>query len=413
MVTAGWRWLWCCGGCDDDVIWWGGRVTAAGGVVGSRVTASDSEGTGWIGEVEHILVLAVKTLPESFTGSRRRWTESVQTRINLCSVNITPQQLRVNSDLDILFEPLHNEYIGGQPSEAPRTVHVAPVIQNLQAPTASMKIQDSAPTPTNSSNTLNSSHNVDEQSQQQCLAARESYSTAPCILLLDNVLNAHLVKGEPSRAGFDKKSIESNVTCAINPHKLSHYEPKDRPKNFDRPCLGLNLMQEELHHFIRLDVWELVPSSDDIKPLTLKWLLKNKHDEENTVIRNKTRLVMRGYRQEEGTDFEESFALVARIEAIRIFLAYDAHKRFTVYQMDVKTAFLHSSLKEDMYVCKPEAFIDTDHPSHVYKLKKALYGLKEAPRAWYDKLSTFLLQNGFSKGIIDPTCFTKLIDDTT
>ncbi|GJV89505.1 uncharacterized mitochondrial protein-like protein [Tanacetum coccineum] len=100
-------------------------------------------------------------------------------------------------------------------------------------------------------------------------------------------------------------------------------------------------MQEELLQFKRLDVCVLVPPLDNIKPLTLKWLFKNKHDEENTVIRNKTRLVVRGYRQEEGIDFEESFAPVARMEAIRIFLAYDAHKSFIMFQMDVKFAFLH------------------------------------------------------------------------
>ncbi|GJY63076.1 retrovirus-related pol polyprotein from transposon TNT 1-94 [Tanacetum coccineum] len=133
--------------------------------------------------------------------------------------------------------------------------------------------------------------------------------------------------------------------------------------------------------FKRLDVRVLVPAPDNIKPLTLKWLFKNKLDEENMVIRNKTHLVVRGYRQEEGIDFEESFTPVARMEAIRIFLAYAAHKSFTVFQMDVKTTFLHGSLKEDVYVCQPKGFIDADHPSHVYKLKKALYGLKKAPRA--------------------------------
>ncbi|GKD59677.1 retrovirus-related pol polyprotein from transposon TNT 1-94 [Tanacetum coccineum] len=146
-------------------------------------------------------------------------------------------------------------------------------------------------------------------------------------------------------------------------------------------------MQEELLQFKSLDVWVLVPPPDNIKPLTLKWLFKNKHDEENTVIRNKTRLVVRGYRQREGIDFEESFAPVTRMEAIRIFLAYDAHKSFTVFQMDVKTSFLHGTLKEDVYVCQPEGFINADHPSHVYKLKKAPYRLKQAPRAWYDELS--------------------------
>nr|GFA60871.1 retrovirus-related Pol polyprotein from transposon TNT 1-94 [Tanacetum cinerariifolium] len=113
----------------------------------------------------------------------------------------------------------------------------------------------------------------------------------------------------------------------------------------------------------------------------------------------------------EGIDFEESFAPVARMEAIRIFLAYATHKSFTVFQMDVKIAFLHGSFKEDVYVCQHESFIDADHPSHVYKLKKALYGLKQAPRAWYDKLSKFLLQNHFFKGTIDPTLFIRRFQD--
>ncbi|GJS58112.1 retrovirus-related pol polyprotein from transposon TNT 1-94 [Tanacetum coccineum] len=173
----------------------------------------------------------------------------------------------------------------------------------------------------------------------------------------------------------------------------------------------IEYMQEELLQFKRLDVWVLVPAPDNLKPLTLKWLFKNKHDEENTVIRNKTRLVVRGYRQQEGIDFEESFAPVARMEAIRIFLAYATHKSFTVFQMDVKTAFLHGSLKEDVYVCQPEGFIDADHPSHVYKLKKALYGLKQAPRVWYDELSKFLMQNHFYKGTIYSTLFIRRFDD--
>ncbi|GKA03892.1 retrovirus-related pol polyprotein from transposon TNT 1-94 [Tanacetum coccineum] len=191
---------------------------------------------------------------------------------------------------------------------------------------------------------------------------------------------------------------------------VSTMEPRNVKEAMTDPA-WIESMQEELLQFKRLDVWVLVPAPDNIKPLTLKWLFKNKHDEENTVIRNKTRLVVRGYRQEEGIDFEESFAPVARMEAIRIFLAYAAHKSFTVFQMDVKTAFLHGTLKEDVYVCQPEGFIDADHPSHVYKLKKALYGLKQAPRAWYDELSKFLLQNHFFKGTIDPTLFIRRFDD--
>nr|GEU83427.1 putative ribonuclease H-like domain-containing protein [Tanacetum cinerariifolium] len=185
---------------------------------------------------------------------------------------------------------------------------------------------------------------------------------------------------------------------------MSTMEPKNVKDAITDPA-WIESMQEELLQFKRLDVWVLVPAPDNISPLTLKWLFKNKHDEEQTIIRNKSRIVVRGYRQEEGIDFEESFAPVARMEAIRIFLAYIAHKLFTVFQMDVKTVFLHGSLKEDVYVCQPEGFIDADHPSHVYKLKKAQYGLKQAPTAWYDELSMFLLHNHFFKGIIDPTLF--------
>ncbi|GJV04775.1 retrovirus-related pol polyprotein from transposon TNT 1-94 [Tanacetum coccineum] len=125
------------------------------------------------------------------------------------------------------------------------------------------------------------------------------------------------------------------------------------------------------------------------------------------VLKNKARLVAQGFRQEEGINFEESFAPVARIEAIRIFVANAAHKNMTIYQMDVKTAFLNGELKEEVYVSQPEGFVDQDNPSHVYKLKKALYGLKQAPRAWYDMLSSFLISQHFSKGAVDPTLFTR------
>ncbi|GJT87584.1 retrovirus-related pol polyprotein from transposon TNT 1-94 [Tanacetum coccineum] len=113
------------------------------------------------------------------------------------------------------------------------------------------------------------------------------------------------------------------------------------------------------------------------------------------------------YGQEEGIDFEESFAPVARLEAVRIFVAYSAHKNFPIYQMDVKTEFLNDPLKEEVFVRKLDGFVDPDFPNHVYRLKKALYNLKQAPRAWYDKLSSFLIENHFTKGIVDPTLFTK------
>ncbi|GJT38280.1 retrovirus-related pol polyprotein from transposon TNT 1-94 [Tanacetum coccineum] len=143
--------------------------------------------------------------------------------------------------------------------------------------------------------------------------------------------------------------------------------------------------------------------------IALKWIYKVKLDEYGDVLENKARLVAKGYRQEEGIDFEESFALVARIEAIRIFIANAASKNITIYQIDVKTIFLNDELKEEVYVCQPEGFIDPDHPTHVYRLKKALYGLKQAPRAWYDTLLRFLLDNKISKGAVDPTLFTQKI----
>ncbi|GKA43940.1 retrovirus-related pol polyprotein from transposon TNT 1-94 [Tanacetum coccineum] len=141
--------------------------------------------------------------------------------------------------------------------------------------------------------------------------------------------------------------------------------------------------------------------------IALKLIYKVKLDEYGDVLENKARLVAKGYRQVEGIDFEESFALVARIEAIIIFIANAASKNMTIYQMDVKTAFLNDELNEEVYVSQPEGFVNPDHPTHVYRLKKALYGLKQAPRAWYNTLSRFLLANKFSKGVVDPTLFTR------
>ncbi|GKA70485.1 retrovirus-related pol polyprotein from transposon TNT 1-94 [Tanacetum coccineum] len=134
---------------------------------------------------------------------------------------------------------------------------------------------------------------------------------------------------------------------------------------------------------------------------------KIKLDEYGDVLKNKARLVAKGYRQEAGIDFEESFAPVARLEAIRLFIANAASQDMTIFQMDVKTAFLNGELNEVVYVSQPEGFVDPDLPTHVYRLKKALYGLKQAPRAWYDKLSRFFMSTGFSKGVVDPTLFTR------
>nr|GEX29863.1 hypothetical protein [Tanacetum cinerariifolium] len=151
-------------------------------------------------------------------------------------------------------------------------------------------------------------------------------------------------------------------------------------------------MQEELNEFERVEVWELVPRPYQVMVITLKWIYKVKLDELGGILKKKARLVAQGYRQEEGIDFEESFAPVARLEAIRIFLVHVAHKNMVVYQMDVKTAFLNGNLREEVYVSQPDGFVDPDNPNHVYKLKKALYGLKHASRAWRNGNDLLLVQ---------------------
>nr|GEY22223.1 retrovirus-related Pol polyprotein from transposon TNT 1-94 [Tanacetum cinerariifolium] len=140
-------------------------------------------------------------------------------------------------------------------------------------------------------------------------------------------------------------------------------------------------MQDELDQFARLKVWRLVPRPEGKNIIKTKWIFKNKKDESCLVIRNKARLVAVGYYQQKGIDYDETFAPIARIEAIRLFLAYAAHKDFTVFQMDVKTTFLNGILKEDVYVGQPPGFFSKQYPDHVYALDKALYGLKQAPRA--------------------------------
>nr|GFA40772.1 hypothetical protein [Tanacetum cinerariifolium] len=166
-------------------------------------------------------------------------------------------------------------------------------------------------------------------------------------------------------------------------------------------------IHEELNEFERLKVWELVPRPDKVMVITLKWIYKVKLDELGSILKNMARLVARGYCQEEGIDFEQSFAPVARLEAIRIFLAFAAHMNMVVYQMDVKTAFLNDNLREDVYVSQADGFVDPDNLNHVYKQKNALYGLKQAPRAWYDMLSSFLIYQDFSKGLVDRTLFIR------
>ncbi|GJZ03869.1 putative ribonuclease H-like domain-containing protein [Tanacetum coccineum] len=212
--------------------------------------------------------------------------------------------------------------------------------------------------------------------------------------------------GELARPVSTRLQLHEQALFCYYDAFLTAIEPKTYKDALTQSC-WIEAMQEELNEFERLGVWELVPRPDKVMVITLKWIYKVKLDELGGILKNKARLVARGYRQEEGIDFEESFALVARLEAIRIFLAFAAHMNMVVYQMDVKTAFLNGNLREEVYVSQPDGFVDPDNPNHVYKLKKALYGLKQAPRAWYDMLSSFLISQDFSKGLVDPTLFIR------
>nr|GFA86834.1 retrovirus-related Pol polyprotein from transposon TNT 1-94 [Tanacetum cinerariifolium] len=322
---------------------------------------------------------------------------------------ITTQQPS-EGELDLLFKAMYDDYFGGQPSATERSVSPVQEPQVRQTSTASTTIADTAPIPTNSSshatNIPITSHDVDELNSNAMVDGNTFVNPFTTSSLnaaeTSSSQNDHPLEqviGEPLRHVLTRNQLRSDGDMCKYALTVSTMELKNVKEAMTDPA-WIDSMQEELLQFKRLGVWVLVLAPNNISPLTLKWLFKNKHDEEQTVIRNKSRLVVRGYRQEEGIDFEESFAPVARMEAIRIFLAYVAHKSFTVFQIDVKTAFLHGSLKEDVYVCQPE-------------VKKALYGLKQAPRAWYDELSKFLLQNHFIKGTIDPTLFIRRFHDDT
>jgi hypothetical protein len=184
------------------------------------------------------------------------------------------------------------------------------------------------------------------------------------------------------------------------------------PKKIDEALKDVewvNAMHEELNNFTRNQVWEFVERRKGHNVIRTKWVFHNKQDQYGIVVRNKARLVAQGYTQVEGLDFEETYAPVARLEAIRILLAYACDHNIKLYQMDVKSAFLNGYINEEVYVEQPPGFEDYKKANHVYKLKKAFYGLKQAPRAWYKRLRDFLLSKGFIMGKVDTTLFTKKI----
>ncbi|KAJ0568678.1 putative RNA-directed DNA polymerase [Helianthus annuus] len=229
-----------------------------------------------------------------------------------------------------------------------------------------------------------------------------------------------LIIGELQWGVRTRRQIDQGLTCfysTVAPlqtdFSLSCFILQIEPRTYKEALTEdswVNAMQEELSQFEKLGVWKLVDLPDGHRKINTKWVFKCKRDDRGVLVRNKARLVFLGFSQQEGIDFTEVYAPVARLEAIRIFLAFASWKNFKVYQLDVKSAFLYGKVKEEVYVGQPPGVTDPIHKNKVYLLDKALYGLHQAPRAWYETLSQHLLANSFIRGKVDATLLTKEVD---
>ncbi|GJW69790.1 retrovirus-related pol polyprotein from transposon TNT 1-94, partial [Tanacetum coccineum] len=292
-------------------------------------------------------------------------------------------------DLDNLFGPMFEEYFEKTFSDTPINSVAQPTQIHEDSPSTSSIIVDGHEAPpiatiSDEQTSPISLTEADEFNQEDSAyfdgnsqfvsynpPSREEIESSTTALEPSNMQNFHQVQpsthiwtkdhhldqviGDPSKPVMTRQRLHTDSEVCMYALTVSTIEPKN--------------------------IKEVMADHKGKNVIALKWLWKNKCDAENIVVRNKTRLVAKGYKQEEGIDFEESFALVARLEAVRMFIAYTAHKNITIFKMDVKTAFLNGPLKEEVYVSQPEGFIDPEFPDHVYRLKKALYGLKQAPRA--------------------------------
>ncbi|GJX20352.1 retrovirus-related pol polyprotein from transposon TNT 1-94 [Tanacetum coccineum] len=304
---------------------------------------------------------------------------------------IVPSQ----QELDLLFSPLYDEFFNDATSRINKSYspidNSAP--QDTQ-PSTNIHPTSEPSTPTN----VHAEENNDNQAEFTnpfCTPVQENVESSSRNIGTSNMHTFNQtqdseyrwtkyhpltqVHGNPSKPVQTRRQLATDPEMCMFALTVSIAEPKNI-KEAMADSVWIEAMQEELHQFDRLQVWELVDKPFGKNVIKLKW----------------KRLLIS----------KESFAPVARLEAVRIFVAYAAHKSFPIYQMDVKTAFLNGLLKEEVYVAQPDGFVDPDHPDKVYRLRKALYGLKQALRAWYDELSKFLISKGFTKGIIDPTLFT-------
>nr|GFC24092.1 retrovirus-related Pol polyprotein from transposon TNT 1-94 [Tanacetum cinerariifolium] len=284
---------------------------------------------------------------------------------------------------DLLFQPLFDELLNPPPSVdnhdaeviAPIDEVIPQVDDDSTGSPSSTAVDQDAPSPSKSLTPTEIQSPVIPQD-----VGNDNLDIEVAHMRNDPLLNVpipEVASGQSSSTASPQTNVQPNHPMTYpnskwtKDHPLNYIivEPKTYKEALTQAC-WIEAMQEEFHEFERLEVWELVPRPDKVMVITLKWIYKVKLDELGGILKNKARLVARGYRQEEGIDFEESFAPVARLEAIRIFLAYAAQKNMVVYQMDVKTAFLNGDLREEVYVSQPDGFVDSDNPNHVYKLKK-------------------------------------------
>ncbi|GJU99854.1 retrovirus-related pol polyprotein from transposon TNT 1-94 [Tanacetum coccineum] len=316
-------------------------------------------------------------------------------------------------DLDNLFGPMFEDYFEQKSSDTTINSAAQPTHDQEDSPSTSSIIVDTheappvvttsdeqtSPISLQESDEFNQEDSADFDGNTQFVPYdslnHEEIESSTTNLEPSNVQNFHQVQpsthiwtkdhpldqviGDPSKPVMTRQRLHTDSEVCMYALTVSTIEPKNI-KEAMADHSWIESMQDELNQFERLQVWELVPRPEGKNVIALKWLWKNKCDAYNIVVRNKTRLVAKGYKQEEGIDFEESFAPVARLEAVRMFIAFAAHMNITIFQMDVKTAFLNGPLKEEVYVSQPEGFIDFEFPNHVYRLKKALYGLKQALR---------------------------------
>ncbi|GJU30998.1 retrovirus-related pol polyprotein from transposon TNT 1-94 [Tanacetum coccineum] len=311
-----------------------------------------------------------------------------------------------DKELEILFQPMFNEYVK-QSRVNEQVPSVTTVNAQVVPPGTSLSTTFAQDAPSTSVSPSSSDMQPPSSSGDVSLAEPNQVTQPPDHLRkwskdhpLDNIV------GNPSRLVSTRKQLASDALWCCFHTELSKVEPK----NFKMAVTEdswFEAMQNEIRKFDRLEVWVLVPKPKGVMIIALKWIYKVKLDEYSDVLKNKAGLVAKGYRQEEGIDFEESFLHLCKKRAIKIFIANAATKNMIIYQMDVKTAFLNGDLQEEVFVSQPEGFENPDNPTHVYHLKKALYGKKQAPRAWYDTLSKFLMANNFFKGAVDPTLFTR------